>query len=117
LAEAPTTEPLLLVNRRRRALKAALFLAAAALLAIALVGPQWGQVIDEPPENPSKGRDVLIVLDVSRSMLAEDVAPSRLARAKADVHDLAVWLERQGGYRVGLVAFADRAALLCPLTT
>lgn len=117
LAEAPTSGPLLLVNRRRQALKAALFLAAAALIAFALVGPQLGQVIDEPAAGPSHGRDVLIVLDVSRSMLAEDVAPSRLARARADVRDLAASLERRGSYRVGLIAFADRAALLCPLTT
>jgi Ca-activated chloride channel family protein len=117
LAEAPTAGPLLLVSRTRQALKTALFLVAAGMLAVALVGPQWGQVMEEPVAAPSPGRDVLIVLDVSRSMLAEDVAPSRLARAKADIRALAASLERQGGYRVGLIAFADRAALLCPLTT
>jgi Ca-activated chloride channel family protein len=117
LAEAPTAGPLLLVNRRRRVLKTGLFLTAGGLLAVALVGPQWGQLFDEPPPAPSPGRDVLILLDVSRSMLAEDVAPSRLARAKADIRDLAETLERQGGYRIGLIAFADRAALLCPLTS
>jgi Ca-activated chloride channel family protein len=117
LADAPTAEPLLIVNRRRQAIKAALFLAASALAAFAVVGPQWGQAVEPPAAEPSHGRDVLIVLDVSRSMLAEDVAPSRLARAKADVRDLAAALKRQGGYRVGLIAFADRAALLCPLTT
>jgi Ca-activated chloride channel homolog len=117
LAEAPTAAPLLLVNRRRQILKAALFLAAAGLLAFAVIGPQWGEVIDEPEGAPSPGRDVLIVLDVSRSMLAEDITPSRLARAKADIRDLAASLKRRGGYRIGLVAFADRAALLCPLTT
>ena len=94
--------PVLLVNRRRRPAKAALLLAAAGLAAFALVGPQWGQVVAEPPDNPPRGRDVLIVLDVSRSMLAEDVLPSRLARAKADVRDLAASLERQGGYRSAL---------------
>jgi Ca-activated chloride channel family protein len=117
LADAPTAGPLLMVNRRRRALKAALFVAAAALAAFALVGPQWGSFIEEPPNSPSHGRDVLVILDVSRSMLAQDVAPSRLERAKADVRDLAAALERQGGYRMGLIAFADRAALLCPLTS
>jgi Ca-activated chloride channel homolog len=117
LAEAPTAGPLLIVNRRRQIIKAALFLTAAALFTFAIMGPQWGQVLDEPPAEPSHGRDVLIVLDVSRSMLAEDVAPSRLERAKADVRDLAESLRRQGGYRIGLIAFADRAALLCPLTT
>jgi Ca-activated chloride channel family protein len=117
LAQEPTAEPLLLVNRPRRLAKMALLLTAAGLIAFALLGPQWGEAIDDEPEAPSPGRDVLIVLDVSRSMLAQDVTPSRLARAKADVRDLVTTLERQGGYRVGLIAFADRASLLCPLTT
>src|SRR5438477_920900 len=68
LAEAPTAKPLLLVSRPRQAAKAGLLLAAAGLLAFALVGPQWGQVIEDEPRAPSPGRDVLIVLDVSRSM-------------------------------------------------
>jgi Ca-activated chloride channel family protein len=117
LAEKPTAEPLLLVSRGRRMVKAGLLLAVAGLLAFALLGPQWGRVIEDEPKDPSPGRDVLIVLDVSRSMLARDVAPSRLARAKADIRDLAASLERQGGYRIGLIAFADHASLLCPLTT
>jgi Ca-activated chloride channel family protein len=57
--------------------------------------------------------DVMIVLDVSKSMLAEDVAPNRLARAKAEIAEMVRQLR---GHRVGLVAFAGRAALLCPLT-
>jgi Ca-activated chloride channel family protein len=117
LAEQPTAEPLLLVSRSRQAVKAGLFLAAAGLLAFALLGPQWGRVVEERAPSSSPGRDVLVVLDVSRSMLAEDVAPSRLGRAKADIRDLAAALEQQGGYRIGLIAFADRASLLCPLTT
>jgi Ca-activated chloride channel family protein len=117
LAEQPTAEPLLLVSRSRQAAKAGLVLAAAGLLAFALLGPQWGRVVEERPPSSSPGRDVLVVLDVSRSMLAEDVAPSRLGRAKADIRDLAASLEQQGGYRIGLIAFADRASLLCPLTT
>jgi Ca-activated chloride channel family protein len=117
LAEEPTAEPLLLVSHPRQVIKAVLVLAAAGLIAVALLGPQWGQVVEPPPPASSPGRDVLIILDVSRSMLAEDVAPSRLARARADIRDLAAALERQGGYRVGLIAFADRPSLLCPLTT
>jgi len=67
-------------------------------------------------EAAARGRtaaDVVVVLDVSRSMLAADAAPSRLLRAKADVMDLVGQLE---GARLGLVAFAGRATLICPLT-
>jgi Ca-activated chloride channel family protein len=57
--------------------------------------------------------DVIVVLDVSKSMLAEDAAPNRLVRAKAEIQSMARQLR---GYRLGLVAFAGRAVLLCPLT-
>lgn len=57
--------------------------------------------------------DVMIVLDVSKSMLAEDVAPNRLTRAKAEISEM---VRQLPGHRVGLVVFAGRAALLCPLT-
>ena len=57
--------------------------------------------------------DIMVVLDVSRSMLAEDAAPNRLDRAKAEISEL---LGRLGQDRIGLVAFAGRSVLLCPLT-
>jgi Ca-activated chloride channel family protein len=57
--------------------------------------------------------DVMFVLDTSRSMLAEDAAPNRLARAKAEIAQLVGQLD---GHRVGLVAFAGRGAAMCPLT-
>jgi Mg-chelatase subunit ChlD len=57
--------------------------------------------------------DVMFLLDTSRSMLAEDTAPNRFARAKAEIGQLVTRLE---GHRVGLVAFAGRAAPMCPLT-
>lgn len=57
--------------------------------------------------------DVMFMLDTSRSMLAEDAPPNRLARAKAEIAQLVSKLDR---HRVGLVAFAGRAAMLCPLT-
>ncbi len=57
--------------------------------------------------------DVMFVLDVSRSMLAEDAAPNRLARAKAEINQLVARLEN---HRVGLIAFAGRAVPVCPLT-
>jgi Ca-activated chloride channel family protein len=114
LAIAPAVKPLLLVSRTARSLKTVLLAVAAALLAIAVVGPQWGR--GDAETRPATGRDVLFVLDVSRSMLAEDVQPSRLERARAEMRELATNLEKRGGYRVGLIAFADRASVLCPLT-
>lgn len=57
--------------------------------------------------------DIMIVMDVSRSMLADDAPPYRLARAKAEVSSMVDDLD---GHRVGLVAFAGRAAVVCPLT-
>jgi Ca-activated chloride channel family protein len=61
----------------------------------------------------SPAADIVFALDVSRSMLAEDAAPNRLARAKAEIDQL---VSRLDGHRVGLVAFAGRAAPVCPLT-
>ena len=58
--------------------------------------------------------DIVVVLDVSKSMLAEDVAPNRLGRAKAEIRSL---VNRLPGHRIGLVAFAGRATMLAPLTT
>ena len=57
--------------------------------------------------------DVIFALDVSRSMLADDVAPSRFVRAKSEIEEV---VDRLEGHRVGLVAFAGRAAQVCPLT-
>jgi Ca-activated chloride channel family protein len=88
------------------------FLMTGLLLAlIALARPQWGTK-DEAVYQ--RGRDLLVVLDVSRSMLATDVHPSRLGRAKVDLLDL---IRQLRGDRVGLLAFRGRPLLLCPLTT
>jgi len=61
-----------------------------------------------------RGRDLIIALDVSRSMLAQDVHPNRLQRAKADIQDL---LRELRGDRAALIAFRGKAVQLCPLTT
>ncbi len=88
------------------------FLMTGLLLAlIAMARPQWGTK-DETVYQ--RGRDLLVVLDVSRSMLATDVHPSRLGRAKVDLLDL---IRQLRGDRVGLLAFRGRPLLLCPLTT
>ncbi len=77
---------------------------------LALAGPRFGQEIEQVV---ARGSDLYVMIDVSRSMLAEDVAPSRLARAKSDVSAL---LNRLDGERVGLIAFAGQAVVKCPLT-
>jgi Ca-activated chloride channel family protein len=79
-------------------------------LVVALMRPQWGF---RHFAAPRVGADIMVALDVSRSMLAEDVAPNRLARAKAEIADLLSFLD---GDQVGLIAFAGRASVLCPLT-
>ena len=77
---------------------------------IALMRPQWGL---EYRRTPRVGAQIMVCLDVSKSMLAEDAAPNRLERAKAEVSDLLTYLQ---GDQVGLTAFAGKAAVLCPLT-
>ncbi|MBN1435888.1 MAG: VWA domain-containing protein [Sedimentisphaerales bacterium] len=95
---------------RRQYLKALLLIAAAAALIIALTQPAWNP---HPEEIAYKGRDIVVLLDVSRSMLAEDIKPNRLERAKLAVEDL---LGALNGERIALVAFAGHAVVKCPLT-
>lgn len=80
------------------------------LAIMALARPQWGR-IEEPVFDQS--REILIAVDLSRSMLAEDVRPSRLDRAKLLITSL---LERLEGERVGLIVFAGTAFLQSPLS-
>ncbi|HSM61710.1 MAG TPA: VWA domain-containing protein [Longimicrobiales bacterium] len=99
------------VSVRGRVVKAALLLATTALLVLALARPQFGSRVETVR---SEGRDVMVVLDVSVSMLAEDVPPTRLDRAKLEIGRLIRGLD---GDRVGLVAFAGNAFVQSPLTT
>ncbi len=94
----------------RRRFKNVLLLAAFALAGLALARPQWGSV---ESSNAWVGEDVVFVLDCSRSMLATDVLPDRLQRAKFSILD---FVRRQSHGRVGLVAFAGSAFIQCPLT-
>lgn len=96
---------------RRRRWKAALVTTAFALLAFALVGPRFGTQIKEVQR---EGIDLVIALDVSASMLAEDVAPNRLERSRNEIKRL---LDTLTGDRVGLVIFAGDAFIQSPLTT
>ena len=92
-------------------LKTALWELALVLGLFALAGPCFGTYTEEVR---ARGADLYVLIDVSRSMLANDVPPSRLGRAKADVADL---LNHLRGERVGLIAFAGAATVKCPLTT
>ena len=109
---APALQARLLPNRPKTfVVQAMLLLSGLALCLFAAARPQWGhstQVV------AAKSRNVVVALDVSRSMLAADVRPNRLERAKADIADLVDSLE---GDRCALVAFRQKGVLLCPLTT
>lgn len=86
-----------------------LILAVTSLL-VALARPQWGFTW---VESKQKGLDIVVAIDTSKSMLAEDIAPNRLARAKMAALDL---MQQAKSDRLGLVAFAGSAFLQCPLT-
>ena len=81
-----------------------------AMIFIALSRPQWGtrQRTSEPT-----GIDILVAIDVSKSMLARDVRPNRLERVKLSMTNL---MEKVRGDRLGLIAFSGSAFLQCPLT-
>lgn len=90
----------------------ALLTASMILLVFALMRPQWGRTVQEAVRVDSQ---IMICLDVSKSMLAEDVAPNRLERAKVELDSL-LGLMRDD-QQVGLIAFAGKATVLCPMTT
>jgi Ca-activated chloride channel family protein len=81
-----------------------------AALLITFAQPHWGEV---PTELYQQSRDVLVCLDVSESMTADDLAPSRIERAKQKILAL---LAKNPGDRFGLVVFSGAAELICPLT-
>lgn len=87
------------------------------LVIIGLSGPRWGK--GDP--GIVAGRDLMIVLDLSKSMLADDMVEGdkRVERWKAaqrGIHDLVAYIQPRGGHRVGLVVFAAKPWLVCPLT-
>lgn len=98
------------VSPERRSVKKILVLAAITCCFLALARPQYGFKWIEVKR---KGIDILFAVDTSKSMLAEDVRPNRLRRAKLAIMDFVSQLE---GDRVGLMPFAGSAFLMCPLT-
>ena len=98
------------LDPRRRVWKMLLVLVATSLLLAALARPQFGTRLETIER---EGQDVVVALDVSLSMLAEDIQPSRLAKAK---HAISSLIDLLQGDRFGLVAFAGAAFVQCPLT-
>lgn len=94
----------------RQRLRWVFLVLAVVCLVLALARPQWGFVWQEVKQ---KGVDIVVAIDTSKSMLAEDIAPNRLSRAKLAAMDL---MQMAKGDRLGLVAFAGSAFLQCPLT-
>jgi Ca-activated chloride channel family protein len=97
-------------SQQRTLLKAGLVLLALALIGVALARPQYGV---DWIERKARGLDIVFVLDSSKSMLATDLRPTRLDRAKLAIIDLVKRLESD---RIGLVAFAGNAFLQTPPT-
>ena len=98
------------ISPARRKVRVALLILAVAFLVITLARPQRGFDLQEVEQ---RGLDIVVAVDTSKSMLATDITPNRLARAKLAVQEL---MQKAGTDRMGLVAFAGDAFLACPLT-
>ncbi|MGB2984937.1 MAG: VWA domain-containing protein, partial [Phycisphaerae bacterium] len=114
---SPQLAPLLAqrISPLRQALRAGLVVAASLMIAVALIGPRWGIYLEK---QKVYGVDIVVALDVSRSMLAEDIDPNRLEHTKRRIRQQMT--ERavlQGTSRLALLAFAGSTSLRLPLTT
>lgn len=98
-------------TRSRHWISGILIAASMTLLCLAMMDIRWGKTWREVPQ---KGIEVMFVLDISRSMLAEDVTPNRLSRAKQQIKDM---IDEMAGDRVGLVVFAGDTRQSVPLTS
>lgn len=97
-------------SKKRAVWKSVLFILSYIFLIIAMADPQIGTRLEEVKR---EGVDIIVALDVSLSMQAQDIAPSRLKKAK---HEIAGLIDILQGDRIGLVAFAGMAHVQCPLT-
>src|SRR5580700_719055 len=98
------------ISPARQKFRFACLIVAVGCLVLALARPRWGFVWEEVRH---RGLDIVIAIDTSKSMLATDIPPNRLARAKLAALDL---MQQAKTDRLGLVAFAGNAFLQCPLT-
>ena len=99
------------INRRGRQWRNILWLILLSMLLIAMSRPQWGselQVVEQ------QGVEIMVALDISLSMLAEDIKPNRLSRAKLEIADL---MSRLDGDEIGLVLFSGASFIQFPLTS
>jgi len=111
LGDRALVQPLLAqINYTARGIKAVLWLIALAALILAIARPTWGFTIDRLT---TQGIQIMIAMDVSRSMAAEDISPNRLERAKLDVLDLINQLPRT---EYAFIIFAREAYVYMPLT-
>ncbi len=99
------------VNWTGRRWKMGLWFVALALLIITLARPRWGSHVEYVER---RGVEIMVALDVSESMLAEDLKPNRLARAKLEISEL---MDRLEGNELGLVLFSGAAFVQFPLTS
>jgi Ca-activated chloride channel family protein len=99
------------INWRGRTWRKSLWLLALGTIIFALARPQWGS---ETREIEQEGLQVIVALDVSQSMLAEDIKPNRLERAKLEISDL---MARLNGDEVGIVLFSGASFIQVPMTT
>ncbi len=97
-------------SRARQVVKAALIIICILFITLALARPQIGTRLEEVKR---EGVDIIVALDVSLSMLAEDIKPNRLEKAK---HEISAFIDLLEGDRIGLIAFAGEAFIQCPLT-
>ena len=98
------------VSKRKQKIKACFVITALLFIIFSLVQPKWGYHWEDVER---RGIDIVVAVDTSRSMLADDIKPDRLQAAKREINDLINVID---GDRVGLVAFAGTAFLQCPLT-
>ncbi len=97
-------------SSRKGMVKGGLFIAAYALLVVGLANPQVGTRMEEVKQ---EGVDMFIALDVSKSMLAEDIKPNRLEKAKYEIKNL---IDRLAGDKIGMIVFSGEAYTQFPLT-
>ena len=100
-----------LVDNRKRRFEQILLILSIVFIILAIARPGWNP---KPVTVQRKGRDVVFILDISKSMLAEDLLPNRLERAKTEIIDT---MSRLSGSRVALLEFAGASVIKSPLTT